>query len=301
MRVLCLLFAMVSGIAFAAETHDVFYPGMLAPLNTMPTFDKGYLVVYDFDSKITLYTPDGSLMYSATAHIDDATYVRVWNAGVDTDGTLAAAIDYKARKANARSGGIAIFDRTGLQTKFFVTGAYWPTQVAFGPDHSIWTIGYREASDGSKNDYFVLRNYSREGQEIGAFLPRSSFPPQPDPVGPCIGGWQLRVVNGKVGALFYGSSLLKPGQESRPMLEWVETDLKGKELGRYDVPGARFALTQAGNIYAQLHGVRVFERATSSWRPVPGMPDGTLLGADGNSLVFNLKGTNVLRWVPASQ
>src|SRR5438876_3932680 len=50
---------------------------------------------------------------------------------------------------------------------------------------TIWTLGWQGVKASRKNDdYFVLRNYSQDGQELGAFLPRSSFEPEPDPVGP---------------------------------------------------------------------------------------------------------------------
>jgi|ERR1017187_6219206 hypothetical protein len=301
MLALLMFLAMVfPGSAVAAEAHDVFYQGNLAPRNIVPTFENGYLVVYDIDSKIALYAPDGSLVYKAAAQVDGASWVHVSNAGVDSDGTLAAAVEYRRPKASDQRGGIAILDRTGAQTLFLDTGEYSPTHVSFGPDHSIWTIGWRR--NASDSDYFVLRNYSIAGQLIGAFLSRSSFEPEPDPVGPCEGGWQLRVVNGKVGALFYSSSILKPGQRPRPLAEWVETDLKGKEIGRYDVPASMLAFTQGGALYAQLPGgISVFEWATSHWRPLTGMPDGILVGAEGASLVFELRGENTLRWVPVSQ
>jgi len=40
-------------------------------------------------------------------------------------------------------GGIALFDRSGKQPRFFDTGQYLPTQVC-APDHSIWTLGWQE-------------------------------------------------------------------------------------------------------------------------------------------------------------
>jgi hypothetical protein len=152
-----------------------------------------------------------------------------------------------------------LFDRTGAQIRFVDTGLYLPTQVCFAPDHSIWTVGWQGPEAIGKNeDYFILQNYSQDGQQLGAFLPRSSFDAEPDPVGPMTGAWRWD---------FAGRSLL--------------------------------AFTQSGAIYGQEHDVAVFDRATTNWRPVAGMPDGHLLGADGESLVFSLRGQSVLRWVPA--
>jgi hypothetical protein len=194
-----------------------------------------------------------------------------------------------------------LFDRTGAQMRYVDTGLYLPTQVCFAPDHSIWTIGWQgHEALGKNEDYFVLRNYSQDGGQLGAFLPRSSFEDEPDPVGPMIGAWQLRTSNSRVGAIFFASSIVGLWQKSRSAVNWVETDLKGKETGRWNFAGrSLLAFTQSGAIYGQEHDVAVFDRATSSWRPVAGMPDGHLLGADGDSLVFSLRGQNILRWVPA--
>jgi hypothetical protein len=110
-------------------------------------------------------------------------------------------------------------------------------------------------------------------------------------------------VNGRIGALFYGSSILGPGQKPRPM-QWVEVDLKGKVLGRWEV-GAEWApeaFTQSGALYTHSSDtVLLFDRSTKAWRRVAGTPPGFLVGADGDSLVFEVRGTSRLRWVPSSQ
>jgi hypothetical protein len=117
-----------------------------------------------------------------------------------------------------------------------------------------------------------------------------------------IGLWQLRIVNDRIGALFYGSSILGPWQKSRPM-QWIEADLKGKVLGRWEV-GAEWhprAFTQSGALYTQDgDAVMMFDRSTKAWRRVQ-RSDGFLLGADGDSLVFEVRGTSLLRRVAAIQ
>lgn len=300
-----LLAAALCNSAFAAEAREIYYQGFLTPQNITPTFDKGYLFVYDFE-KIDVYAPDGSPMYSVSAHVPNAKIVNIQNAAADVDGTMAGAVEY-FRDGTSRSigGGIAVFDRSGKQLRFFDTGTYLPTQVCFAPDHSIWTLGWRgpKASGWDHdNDYFILRNYSQEGQTFGAFLPRSSFESDQDPIGPITGGWQLRIMNDRIGALFYGSSILAPEQKPRPA-QWMELDLKGKVLGRWEVgpEWLPWAFAQSGNLYTQTHdAVLVFDRSTNTWRPVSGTPPGHLLGADGDSLVFEVRGTSRLRWVPSS-
>ncbi len=131
MLVLCLLFAIAScSMAFAAEAREVHYQGDLAPLNIMPTFDKGYLIVYDWNHKINVYAPDGSPLYSVSAQVPNTDWAAIQNAAVDTDSTLVGAAEYYKAKTIA-GGGMVLFDRSRTQTAFFDTGEYLPTQVAW--------------------------------------------------------------------------------------------------------------------------------------------------------------------------
>jgi hypothetical protein len=135
MRLPWLLFAATfCNAVFAAQPREVYYQGLLTPLNIAPTFDKGYLFVYD-SFKIDAFAPDGSPLYSVSAHVPGAKIVNIDNAAADTDGTMAGAVDY-SRDGTSRTegGGIVLFDRSGKQIRFFDTGPYLPTQVCFaGP------------------------------------------------------------------------------------------------------------------------------------------------------------------------
>ena len=185
-------------------------------------------------------------------------------------------------------GGIALFDRTGAQIRFLDTGGYLPTQVAFGPDHSIWTIGWLggENTASLTADYSTLRNYAQDGRELGEFLPRASFPSVNYPPGeplimPMSGLWSLRVANERVEAILH-----------RPHL-WVQTDLNGQEKGRWDTPNGRrpYAITPDGKAWrVEGNRLRVFDRSAGVWNAVAfDVPEGTLLGAEGNSLVFLMR------------
>ena len=57
---LFLLFLIMSGAAATAQVHDVYYQGNLTPRNTTPTFDHGYLVVYNRDHRIDVFALDGA-------------------------------------------------------------------------------------------------------------------------------------------------------------------------------------------------------------------------------------------------
>jgi hypothetical protein len=286
-------------LSVVIQARDVYYQGDLAPRNILPTFDKGYLAVYEQEHTVSLYGPDGSRAYKAKAQVPGETWTNVENAAPDADGSLAIAVEYRVEKSQRR-GGIALFDPSGTQVAFIDTGADWlPTQVCFGPDHSIWAMGWRGIAPAATNtDYSVLRNYDRDGRLLNAFLPRSFF--DQDPVGPIVGGWQLRSANGRIGGLFYVTSVLALGTERRKG-EWIETDVRGNVVRRVDIPEKTIrAFSSDGALYAQGYrgGYTVLSPAVNSWRTVSGVSDGGLLGADGSSLVFLIRGTNRVVWSP---
>jgi hypothetical protein len=296
-----LLFLIMFGMSAAAQVQEPIYQTNLMPLNDLPTFDHGYLVVYDWDSRVDVFAPDGTLMYSVPGKVPGSDWAMIENGAVDSDGTMAAAVRGVSAAGRADGGGIALFDRTGTQIRFLDTGGYLPTQVAFGPDHSIWTIGYLAGKANLTADYSTLRNYAQDGKELGRFLPRASFPYGKDLelgeplILPMMGGWELRVANERVEVILHRANL------------WVQTDLNGQEQGRWNISpnvpnGCRpYAITQDGRAWQRIDGrhLNVFDRS-AGWRAVPlDVPEGDLLGAAGDSLVFLLADRHTLRWLPA--
>jgi hypothetical protein len=264
------------------------YQGEISPLNIKPTFDNGFLVVYG-GSVTVVYSPDGSPFLRLPRPDNGA----VWNVAVDTDGTVATVGAYRGHTA----GGIAIFDRTGSQTRFIDTSRFFPTQVCFAPDHSIWvTISKEQPDHGGIPDFFLRHHYSRDGKELGAFLPQSSFPSARNPAEASVGGWRLRIANNRIGAIL--------GHGSHERL-WIELDLTGKELGRWpiDIDGYPNAFTAQSTVYASAVGgiIMVLDHETGKWIPDTSIGGGGLLGAEGNSLVFEDRSANLLFWVPVSR
>ncbi len=281
MKFIVLLVAFSSLHIFAGDARDVYYQGNLSPRNIVPTWDHGYLAAYERLDAVSVYGPDGAPMYSAIAQVPGAKSVTFENAAVDGDGTAVGAIRYSA--AGEFRGGIAIFDRSGTQTHFFDTSPYLPSHISVGPDHSLWTLwtlGWVEPRSGeSPEDYPLLRNYSFDGVQIGAFVPRSSFQSASSPVTVHQGAGDIRIANGRVGAVFYAQS---------PAIWWIETDLEGTVLGRWELSNNQvMAFASNGAVYGRgSGGVSVLDRAARGWRRISGLPAGTLLGADGDDLVF---------------
>jgi hypothetical protein len=259
----------------------------ISPQNVMPTFDKGYLAVYEAEGKVAVFAPDGSLMFIMPRPKNG----HITNVAVDSDGTVAAAVIFNQNM----TGGISLFDRKGSESGFIDTGRHVPSAVCFGPDHSIWIMVYLKPADSIGNaDYSVLHHYGCDGKELGQHWPRSSFDSHREPAPSIVGRWTLRIANNRIGALL--------GHGERARAQWVEGDLSGKEIGRWraDFNGFPGAFTANGTIYAQeMQGLSVLNRETGVWEQIPIPSAGTLLGADGEALVFGNKGSDRLRWVPA--
>lgn len=171
----------------------------------------------------------------------------IHNVTVDTDQTAAAAVE-----VGGKSGVISIFEGTGSPIRAIETGKYLPSFVCFAPDHSIWTTGRQQRQSLSdKPEYFILRHFFRDGEELGTFLPRSSFEAD-DRTGPVmviVGLPGLRAANNRIGALLnYGGN----GEKAL----WVETDLNGKEIGRWrvNIDGFPSVFTPNGIVYAGVVG-----------------------------------------------
>jgi hypothetical protein len=130
------------------------------------------------------------------------------------------------------------------------------------------------------------------------YLSRSSF--EQEPMGPIVGGWQLRSANGRIGGIFYATSILPQGTERR-MCEWIETDLQGNIVRRVDLPRKTIqAFSSDGSLYARGYegGYTVLNPALNSWRTISASANEVLLGADDNSLVVLIRGTNQVVWSP---
>jgi hypothetical protein len=300
MKLLLLFSLLVSPAIVVAQSRDVIYHGDLAPLNILPTFDRGYLLAYEAAAGFAIYSATGDLLCHWVVGTPAAKYSSVKNVAADIDGSTVAAVEYA--RDGLHLGGLVFLDPAGRQMQFLDTGEYLPTQVDFGPDHSVWTLGW-SWPDGKlyATDYSVLRKYSRDGALLGEFLPRSTFDAEHDPVGPIVGGWQLRVTNNRIGAVFYASSVRKTGEQPRRAIQWVELDLKGNVLGRWDLPPKQIAAyTNEGTLYGRdPGGISVLDRASGTWRSVPAMSNGALLGAAGDELVYMVHG-DTLRYAPPS-
>ncbi len=308
----------------AAAPRDVVYSGVLKCC-LAPTFDKGYVFQMDSagnapSSGLTVFGPKGQLLYHVSPNAPDGSpaYLNQEGAVVDQEGFAVLSMWWGGYGglSPVKGGGIIILDQTGRQVKFIDTGRFMPKAVCTGNDDSIWITGAQFGPrDGPSRgaDYPLVRHYSRDGNQLGMYLMRSTFSAGLDPTSSGI-SW-MRAASDRIGIMTY------PGKASDTPT-WVELDFSGKEIGRwafspekilFDTTG--WAFSSDGRLFARpravtagagtkiLHVLSVFDRGTGSWKHVDAGPDSPLMGADGTDLVFWVAGaTNGLQlsWITST-
>src|SRR3569833_2254502 len=141
-------------------------------------YSKGYLLSWDTQyTQFTLYGHDAKPAFSLPERIDGASS-DMWAA--DSDGVIAAAYSL----LQTQEGRIDLLVLTGRISSTLNTVSYFPLQVVFAADHTIWTASFAAANKGYQ-DFYVLHHYDRSGQELGKALSRSRT--GADPAYPVVG------------------------------------------------------------------------------------------------------------------
>jgi hypothetical protein len=296
----CLLFA---ALCAAQSPREVTFDG-LRDSNPGATFDHGYVGAWDLVHvhSATLYDPEGRKMFDVTSFkLPDGTKTAApMSVAVDTDGV--SAFVYWGQQGT-RSG-IAILDSVGNQLRVIQTEPYKPSQVCFAPDHSIWMFGdqWKARRDLPVSDFMTFRHYSSDGKLLGSFVPRSALPAWEGEgldqlVGPFVGLWRLRATRDRIGAALriapYKHAWVELNLNGELIRQWIYTDSRNDSVipSAFDSKGLLYGMHW---IDEKRVGISVFDKSTSSWKPVSSLPSDFLIGADGTRLVYQ-KG-DTLRW-----
>ncbi len=261
-------------------------------------YSNGYLLSWDSPhyTQFTLYGRNAKPAFSAPDRTDDSSVT--W--AVDSDGVVACAY----RLPHLREGRIDLLNLTGNVTGIIDTGSYIPQQVAFAPDHTIWTASYNARNDRAQ-DFNVLHHYARTGEELGQSLSWTQI--AGDLKAPVIesprGLQLLYIANDRIG----WNEVLHRGSRT-----WIEVSFSGVLLGKYDLKTTDglslmpVAMTATGNTYAMIFKsdsarFAVLDRSKEVWQKVVGDPGGVLIGSEGDNLVFsNLDGAwTTLKFAPS--
>jgi hypothetical protein len=207
---------------------------------------------------------------------------------VDTNGALAVAW------ATPSTGGIDLYDSSGSLVHTIQTGRYLPAYLSFAEDHCLWSLGRQMIGrpyNPARDNYMIVRKFLPNGQQAGAYLPRSQFP---DGLEPADEAWRLMncitLSHDRVGLV------VNSGMDGNKT-EWVELDLNGNLMGRWRLDqfanDLRVAFTSDDHVFVYYRGMdgrnphlSTLDRVTSTWQQVQSAPEGYMASADGDQLVF---------------
>ena len=287
MRKVCpAILLLAIAIQCSAQTPaDPQYEVLLGPAS----YSGGYVLDWDAPAytQVSLYSPDTKIAYSCALKGAEDRFYGVW--AIDSDGFAARA--YKS-KGN-RAGKIELLDRLGKPLLSIMTGAYVSQHIAFAPDHTLWTIGYETNYESRAEDFNVLHHYARNGDKISEALPWLQIAGDHNAYTSlqlCLGAQQLYAGNDRIGF----RTLLHEARQS-----WIEISSNGTLLGNYDLGNSSelsyhpLTMTAGGSVYARIlnagrfDGWAVLDRSKGQWRKVRGYPKGTIIGSDGENIIFS--------------
>lgn len=260
----------------------------------VPMYDKGYLLYLHGSNRLEVFRPDGELAFDVQLPCPATGGCSNAGAAVDSRGNVAISLGYS--NSAGRAAGLRFLDPQGRQTRFLETTPYLPNRLCFDRNDELWAIGREfERSDNS----YLVRKYSRDGRELGRYLPASLWPgekAQPGRMGQ--GYWMIYASSDHIGAVVHENHADNPA-------EWIEWDLNGNLKSRTLIPrmlSLGRAFTKEGRFYGLFRigkagdwELRLLDTATGKWTPVAdNLPPNEksdramLLGADGDDLVYEI-------------
>ena len=310
MRPCLLLFALSVCVQADSPVREMVYSRVSTTGGqVVPLFDNGYLIYPHQPNRLQVVRPDGHIAYDMELPCPGTGTCSAAAVAVDSDGNVAVSFGYWTRAG--RGSGIRILAPQGQEVRFIETSPYLATSMCFDRKGDLWSAGRQSDSSGEmedQQDYSVVRKFSREGQNIGNYLPRSLWPnrkAQPGRFGR--GYWHMYSASERIGAIFHENHADNPA-------EWIEWDLNGNIVSRTIISTSRSgrAYTSDGRLYCRFRTndkryseLRVLDTASGNWftvsanLPAAAESDGAfLLGADGAHLVYRVGYGNVrLLWV----
>jgi hypothetical protein len=290
--------------------RNVVYDSVpFSPGSIIPHWDNGFLISRDVQiggpshSAVRLYDLSGAKSNDISVWFNGAASVNVGSALMLPKGGLL--LSGSAQKADGTWGTfIAWIDKTGRMTNVVQTMPFRAQYVCAAPDGTAWAFGDTGETGASSDS--MLRRFDPIKGQTESMLPRSTFK-TPGRFSPAFyGGDGMRV--------YLRCSKDRLSIYTETANEYLEMDFNSLRIRRWQLDlsafpfsAEGFALTQSGDVftgspvYSQHFGHRaVFqlqkddEAQTARWlrvavigeESVDQCPVRTLLGADGDSLVY---------------
>lgn len=297
-----LLCAMCSTGQSRRVSFDSLVVGDFRPV---PKFEKGYVLLAEHRCMLSVFEPNGRKLFTRELQAPGGLPCQVNEAAVDAGGAFAAAISFSG--PFGFTGAILFLDATGKTVSFIDTERYLPAHIGFDRNRSLWSIGTKrdEVNTGmtAKDEYFLVRKFSRDGKLLGEFIPRSWWSPRGAPGDGGRGYWHLAVARDRVAAIIHENF----SEQTPELIEW---DLDGKLLARTPIAGVNCgrAYTESGKLYGRnydrdrkIFEMFVLDTDTKQWKPTGEQQymgeAGFLLGAQGDELVYRATSSSDLVWL----
>jgi hypothetical protein len=284
--ILCAL----SGFPASLPVRETSTQAIAAGGQRIVQFRHGYLVALASGpaDRFSAFAPDGMLAFEKVIELPGGgSQSSVGDVDFDTNGNAAVAAS-AIGSTPCLLHGVLLLDRTGRQIRFIDTGCYVTAHIAFALDHSIWTLGWQREVGGTeedRQDYMMVRQFTIDGKQVSASLPRSSFPKGLEP-GSAGDELRIEVTPDRVGVLVCS-------ENSSLNREWIDLDLNGRIIERLRIDRvvrspATVAFTADDHVYLQgadLGTLFTIDTVLHALKPVPNQGV-SLMGADGNKLVY---------------
>lgn len=271
-----------------------------------PHWANGYLVSWTVETfapdspNVRLYDKTGAMVRSATVWFPGSTRVALTSATVGPQGQVVASGEAD-RADGARPRFIVSVDAAGKMTAI-QTDDFDPDQVCAAPDGTIWSLGETgwDSTLHHPKPGDVFRHFDMQRGQIGAYVPRSTFPDRPatytfsyitcsanevaaySPTGVYIemsyGGNAPRVYKASMptGCRLFGLAIQAQNQVFGLLQKYVKFNIDYAGInGLYSLA---FDQTSSTALWVPVPG------AAGSYK-LPGMPT-RLYGVDGNNIVL---------------
>lgn len=291
------------------------YPDAFVAYQLVPRWNGGYLVrwtrenspsdtaenvfVYDRNGKLVgktrIWLPDASLIYLDNVVVGPHAEIAAVGRAVDRSGIFA---DFLARLTLATH-----------QLQVVQTSPFHGRDVAFGPDGTLWVVGYEVGPENrvSDSDYSIVRHFDASNRLEGSYVPHSSLQCTKVEAGSfTVAEPAILTSSDRVGILLAGCNT------------WLELSTAGEVLGKWtwqkstsvsSIHTVAFTLSNEvyGSVTSSANWLGHLDKKTGTWQPVNtdlplsrGARYVSLMGSDGDKLVYR-SGDAELRWSKPSR
>ena len=142
-----------------------------------PDWSGGALIQIDDGGPVTTiqgFDKQGQMVVNLTFSVPDSRMTQISGYARASDGSLA--LSGTAYSGNSQVAAfLAWISPDGKRVRIVRTSPFYPYRTAFAADGTIWTAGW-EIVDGVEvnPDHNMVRRFDRDGNLLGAFIPKSS-------------------------------------------------------------------------------------------------------------------------------